>query len=436
MPRWRSGAVPEVVSQPSAPSGAHHILHLRRVYELLEASDFAVTNLEYVAHLRVQTLARSLEGPRVAPFDDDRVACIVKVLGMNDEGRRTAAGSVPSMATFKTRQSASANELRRIRRNVLRQIRSVSLAWSRRDYTAPDDSIGTYHALAGAELRRWCYRTGITGKGLWWPAFPPDQYLGQLDRSFQENLKFQWRAIELDDCFFYHATELSNGLVIPGPWDLRGREHLYLGGADISGERVLELGPASGALTFFMEDEGAEVVSFDVGFDACADILPMPGIDPLIQKHAQMDNFSRVQNSWWLQHRDRKSMAKIAYGNIYALPGDFGMFDTSVFGAILLHLRDPFAALQEAAQRTRRRIIVTEPVQDVSVDLNQMCFAPFENENGWWTFTPETIHRMLRRLGFDQFSTSFSDHTYFPDHDLGADPVQQRMVTVIGWRDT
>jgi hypothetical protein len=34
-------------------------LHLRRVHELLEARHFSVTNLEYVADLRVQTLERA-----------------------------------------------------------------------------------------------------------------------------------------------------------------------------------------------------------------------------------------------------------------------------------------------------------------------------------------------------------------------------------------
>jgi hypothetical protein len=46
-----------------ALSGAHHILHLRRVHELLEARQFSVANLEYVADLSVETLACGLEGP-------------------------------------------------------------------------------------------------------------------------------------------------------------------------------------------------------------------------------------------------------------------------------------------------------------------------------------------------------------------------------------
>ncbi len=48
----------------------------------------------------------------------------------------------------------------------------------------------------------------------------------------------------------------------------------YLGKVDFAGQRVLEIGPASGFLTFEMEKRGAEVVSVEVtdehGWDCCS----------------------------------------------------------------------------------------------------------------------------------------------------------------------
>ena len=61
--------------------------------------------------------------------------------------------------------------------------------------------------------------------------------------------------------------------MLPGAWDLRGHEPAYLGGVDVAGKRVLELGPATGYLTFYMERMGAEVVSFEAGFDVSIDLL-------------------------------------------------------------------------------------------------------------------------------------------------------------------
>ncbi len=290
---------------------------------------------------------------------------------------------------------------------------------------------GTESAAAGP-------RSGTSGHGIAWPAFPPRDYLGQLEAGFQEQLRNHWADIELAECDFYHASALSDGTVVPGPWDLRGHEHLYLGEVDLAGERVLELGPASGALTYFMEDAGAEVVCFDVGFDVCGDILPLPGLDPQVQQADYVRMVSRVQNSWWYLHRDRRSQAKIAYGSIYDLPGDLGGFDTSVFCAILLHLRDPFRALQEAASRTRRRIVVTDALQDPSLgtedNLLRFASANFQNLTLWWTLTPGTVRHMLRHLGFSELRTSYSEHAHYLGHDLEQAPVQQRMFTVVGER--
>ena len=92
-----------------------------------------------------------------------------------------------------------------------------------------------------------------------WPAYPPPQYLGQLTDKFQAMLAGERSNIAREECDFYHTVELPNGEVVSGPWDLRGHEHEYLGGVDVRAKRVLELGPATGALTYFMERAGADV---------------------------------------------------------------------------------------------------------------------------------------------------------------------------------
>lgn len=106
-----SGAVPEVLTPPLALSGPHHICICAVSTNCWNLVNFAVANLEYMADLRVQSLAGGLEGPRVAPFDDDRVAGIVELLRMDEEGAvknllrssRTGSGRwllvPPSLAT-------------------------------------------------------------------------------------------------------------------------------------------------------------------------------------------------------------------------------------------------------------------------------------------------------------------------------------------------
>ena len=67
-------------------------------------------------------------------------------------------------------------------------------------------------------------------------------------------------------------------------------------------------------------------------------------------------------------HRDRGSKVRVVYGNIYDVPRDIGTFDVATFGSILLHLRHPFTALEQAARRTTEAIVVTEVIDPSIVE--------------------------------------------------------------------
>ena len=70
----------------------------------------------------------------------------------------------------------------------------------------------------------------------------------------------------LADCYFYHTMELPGLGVQHGHWDLRGRFADYVGGVEVKGKSVLDIGTATGFLSFEAERLGAaRVVSFDMG---------------------------------------------------------------------------------------------------------------------------------------------------------------------------
>jgi hypothetical protein len=270
-----------------------------------------------------------------------------------------------------------------------------------------------------------------------WPAYPPPGYLGQLDDAFQQALVKERYFIERDDCYFYHVTELPNGEVIDGPWDLRGCGPDYLGKIELEGKRVLEMGPASGYLTFWMESQGADVVGFDVGFDKCIDLLPVPGSDMRAERAEHMRAVGHVQNSWWYQHALRSSQAKMVYGDIYDMPTDLGHFEVAFYGAILLHLRDPFGALSSGGQRADT-IVVTDAIQDWAdvPDSNTMRFDPKGNEilTNWWTITPGAVVAMLARLGFDDVTMTRHVARHRHLHDMSSPLVEVPMYTLVANR--
>jgi hypothetical protein len=282
-----------------------------------------------------------------------------------------------------------------------------------------------------------------SGSPLGWPAVPPDRYLGQLDSGFQQGLADAHAGVTAEACSFYHAADLPEGEV-RGAWDLRGREATYLGDAEVAGRRVLELGPASGALSRWMEGQGADVVGFDVGWDAAIDLLPAQGATPAAEARDRSEamrgqGIVGVQNSWWYLRRRLNSKAKMVYGDIYALPGDLGRFDMAVFGAILLHLRDPWSALAQAAAVTDSTIVVVDLVQG-GLDSESEAVLRFDPLGSpeiraiWWALSPGAVVAMLRRLGFGQTRVTFHKQPHHLGHRLDEPQTMMEMFTVVASR--
>lgn len=271
------------------------------------------------------------------------------------------------------------------------------------------------------------------------PSYPPKDYLGQLDPAFQEALSKRREGADLSDFTWYHAFDMPDGTVLPGAWDLRGHESAYLGGVDVAGRRVLELGPATGFLTFALERLGAEVVSFEAGFDVSIDTLPIQGRDyPEERLRVMQETIDRNHDGWWHLHRAVGSKAKFVQGDIYDMPSDLGEFDLCLVGAILLHLREPWGALSQAARMTKDVMIVTEPLQDdvAPPESNIMRFSPSAEHHmtNWWSIYPGAVVSMLSRLGFGHTETTFHSQRHFLSHDLDSNAIDQPMYTVVGRR--
>jgi O-methyltransferase len=120
------------------------------------------------------------------------------------------------------------------------------------------------------------------------------------------------------------------------------------------------------------------------------------------------------------------------------MPADLGTFDITLVGAILLHLREPWGALSQAAQRTTGTMIVTEPLQDDSQppESNIMRFSPSAEHHltNWWSIYPGAVVSMLSRLGFGRTETTMHTQHHHIAHDIAHDAVDQQMYTVVGRR--
>jgi len=218
----------------------------------------------------------------------------------------------------------------------------------------------------------------------------------------------------ISDCYFYHTMDIPGYGTVEGEFDLRGKESSYLGNVNFQGKRVLELGTASGYLCFAMERMGAEVVAYDLSDEQEWDIVPYAGFDYGKYISEFKEHVRRINNGFWIAHRAFNSRSKVTYGSVYEIPDDIGQFDICTLGAILLHLRDPFLALQRAAAHVRETIVVTDVAALTDNKLltrKRLEFMPNASncspKETWWKLSPGLISEFLQILGFVHTTISF-----------------------------
>lgn len=212
------------------------------------------------------------------------------------------------------------------------------------------------------------------------------------------------------ECFFYHKLDLPGFGTVGGDWDLRDCASAYLGNYDFSGKRVLDVGAASGFLTFEMERCGAEVVSFDLNDGANWDIVPhyLVGAELAAIKAKQSATLVKLKKAYWLSHQALKSRARAFYGDVYNIDDRLGMFDVVYYGMIVSHLRDPVKALIEGAKLCRGAMIVTSIFTRSNRPTMTLIPRRDNAENlyikVWWAMSIGFIREILSVLGFETIS--------------------------------
>jgi hypothetical protein len=274
-----------------------------------------------------------------------------------------------------------------------------------------------------------------------WPCQPPNGYLGQLTQDFQRRRADYYSNVVPDQCTWYHTTDLPDGRVMQGEWDLRGRELGYLGGVAFESLRVLEIGPASGYLTYWMEAQGALVTAFEVGYDARINMLPSPaGGDTMAAEAELIQHTRRTANAWWYLHHMLGSSARLVHGDIYSLPADLGRYDVASLAFVLVHTASPFRVLEQVVQYADS-VIVTEQVDPaMRNDDSLMRFAPALDNPGptamWWHFSPGAIVTMLWRLGFGDSRVSFHEQRHHVPDSTTDSTVELPCFTVYAQRQS
>ena len=210
-----------------------------------------------------------------------------------------------------------------------------------------------------------------------------------------------------EGCFFYHTMELPGLGVIHGQWDLRGKFEEYVGGVDVAGKSVLDVGTATGFLSFESERRGASrIVSHDMSDVRQQTLLPFK--DKLYYKDRERwaeiygAEMERWKDAYWLCHRLLGSRAQVFYGSVYDVPPALGQFDVVLVGSVLEHLSDQVSALGSIARVTKGTMVVVTPLLQTEEHIAR--FEPLagtpDYDYTWWRYSVGVYREVFRMLGF------------------------------------
>jgi hypothetical protein len=184
---------------------------------------------------------------------------------------------------------------------------------------------------------------------------------------------------------------------------LRKTADAYLGKVDFQGKRVIEIGPASGFLSLYMEQHGAQVTAIEPPMEIFWDLVPRAGVD-LAQKEKEFSrHIERIRNSFWYLHQAFQSKVELYEADAYRLPESLGSFDTAVLACVLLHTSAPARLLASVAGLGVKEIIITE-ISDAELGEQPVCRLLPSGANdvtdAWWSFSPAFFTQYLEVMGF------------------------------------
>jgi len=245
-------------------------------------------------------------------------------------------------------------------------------------------------------------------------------------------------SISLEDCEFYHVQDIP-GLSEPtkGSFDLRKNVNEFLGHTDFKNKTVLELGPASGFLTFHIEKIGGDVTSIELDYkkNPRGDTAPNIGDNWKSTTKDSAGNTvhtlfqdGKVENAYWYAHKAFNSKSKLILSHVNDLPAELGIYDISLICTVLLHIQNPFLAMKNMLRHTKEKAVITEPGGYARIkslrntirnlirkiialpDPPSMVYLPRPGKKNpfvWWKLSPEIISNMASTLGFEKNTITY-----------------------------
>jgi tRNA (mo5U34)-methyltransferase len=207
---------------------------------------------------------------------------------------------------------------------------------------------------------------------------------------------------------WYHAIDLGDGVITPGPFAIA--EHLahYRLPEDMSGLSVLDVGCANGFFSVECVARGAaQVVAVDVPGWLDRDWSPRYRREFIARTHpAERRDIDEVS----IRGTFRLVVDELGRGRVHRVeasiydlaPLHHGRFDLVLCASVLMHLRDPLLALQRLREvcRDDGLLVVSTSIAPELGDTAAARFVGDPRSGNFWQMTPACLGRMLAWAAF------------------------------------
>jgi tRNA (mo5U34)-methyltransferase len=198
---------------------------------------------------------------------------------------------------------------------------------------------------------------------------------------------------------WYHSLPLPHGLITPGSFDTRDELVRVPFPTSLEGKRCLDVATSDGFWAFEMERRGAaEVLAIDVPPER----MDWPGKARPKQQAPGSGNLP-PRRGFEIAHEALQSRVQWRELSTYDLsPELIGEFDFVFVGSLLLHLRDPVAALSGIARVLRGELLSVDAISlPLSLLHPRKPVARFEAPEWplWWGPNLQAYRRFFGAAG-------------------------------------
>jgi tRNA (mo5U34)-methyltransferase len=202
---------------------------------------------------------------------------------------------------------------------------------------------------------------------------------------------------------WYHTIDLPGGITTPGQFDHRELLPRYGLPKDLTGKRALDVATFNGYWAFELEKRGAQVTAIDLDDPREWD-YPRP-VRAVVDSMGEQGD---IGAGFRIAHRALNSAVERVKCSVYELdPEKVGMFDLVHSGDLLLHLRNPLAALEAMRSVTSGQLVMSDVI-DMTVGWG--TYGPAVQYMGgwddllWWVPSLDALAQMVVDAGFRDVS--------------------------------